>query len=90
MTDSYNWSSFYNALGKLGPRLLIGTDEETRVLIEELASTTDMFWSDGLQELLAAGANRIEFGTPHGLKPDNGIQMLGQQVIPALRSVWAR
>ncbi len=38
--------------------------------------------------LFAAGANRIEFGTPHGLDSANGIRILGQQVIPALRGTW--
>ena len=39
-------------------------------------------------KLFAAGASRIEFGTPHGLKPETGIQMLGEQVIPALHNLW--
>lgn len=53
MIETYDWSSFYNALCKLGPRLLIGIDNYTREMIEEFASSTDMFWSDGLQDLLA-------------------------------------
>ncbi len=32
-----------------------------------------------------AGATRIEFGTPHGLPSANGIKLLGEKVIPALR-----
>ena len=43
MNENYDWSNFYDALGKLGPRLLKGIDEDTRELIEELASTTGMF-----------------------------------------------
>jgi 5,10-methylenetetrahydromethanopterin reductase len=35
--------------------------------------------------LLAAGADRIEFGTPHGLTPETGVRLLGEQVLPALR-----
>jgi 5,10-methylenetetrahydromethanopterin reductase len=35
--------------------------------------------------LFAAGAARIEFGTPHGIVPANGIRILGEQVIPVLR-----
>lgn len=34
----------------------------------------------------AAGATRIEFGTPHGLTPEGGIRLLGERVLPALRS----
>lgn len=37
------------------------------------------------ERLFAAGASRIEFGTPHGLPPAEGIRLLGEQVIPALR-----
>lgn len=35
--------------------------------------------------LFAAGASRIEFGTPHGLQSAHGIRLLGGQVLPALR-----
>lgn len=35
--------------------------------------------------LFAAGASRVEFGTPHGLNPEHGIDLIGQYVIPALR-----
>lgn len=39
--------------------------------------------------LFEAGAERIEFGTPHGLlKPEIGIRILGEKVIPALRQHW--
>ncbi|MAS36042.1 MAG: 5,10-methylene tetrahydromethanopterin reductase [Anaerolineaceae bacterium] len=38
------------------------------------------------EALFAAGASRIEFGTPHGIQPETGIRILGQQVIPALRN----
>ena len=38
------------------------------------------------EALFDAGASRIEFGTPHGLNAVEGIQMLGERVLPALRS----
>jgi len=34
--------------------------------------------------LFAAGASRVEFGTPHGLTPQEGLRLLGEQVLPAL------
>jgi 5,10-methylenetetrahydromethanopterin reductase len=37
------------------------------------------------EALFEAGASRIEFGTPHGLISERGIQILGTQVLPALR-----
>ncbi len=36
------------------------------------------------EALFAAGATRIEFGTPHGLSPERGIRLLGEQVLPHL------
>jgi 5,10-methylenetetrahydromethanopterin reductase len=38
------------------------------------------------ERLFAAGASRIEFGTPHGLPSAKGIRLLGERVMPALRS----
>jgi 5,10-methylenetetrahydromethanopterin reductase len=35
--------------------------------------------------LFAAGARRVEFGTPHGLDSEHGIDLIGKYVIPALR-----
>lgn len=38
------------------------------------------------QALFAAGASRIEFGTPHGRTPVEGIRLLGEAVLPQLRN----
>ncbi len=38
------------------------------------------------QSLFDAGANRVEFGTPHGLTPQSGLRLLGEKVLPALRA----
>ena len=35
--------------------------------------------------LFQAGVSRIEFGTPHGLSTQEGLRLLGQSVLPALR-----
>ena len=37
------------------------------------------------QALIAAGAARVEFGTPHGLTNDQGVHLLGSKVVPLLR-----
>jgi 5,10-methylenetetrahydromethanopterin reductase len=37
-------------------------------------------------ELYGAGAARIEFGTPHGLTEEEGLRLLGESVLPALRA----
>ena len=37
------------------------------------------------RELFDAGATRVEFGTPHGLTEEEGMQLLGDRVLPALK-----
>ncbi len=36
------------------------------------------------EAILAAGAGRVEFGTPHGLTARDGLRLLGERVLPAL------
>lgn len=36
-------------------------------------------------ELFEVGAHRVEFGTPHGLTTEEGMRLLGERVLPALR-----
>lgn len=36
-----------------------------------------------VEQLLAAGARRIEFGTPHGLRTELGLELLAREVVPA-------
>jgi 5,10-methylenetetrahydromethanopterin reductase len=38
-----------------------------------------------VEALFAAGASRVEFGTPHGLMPEKGLRLLGEQVLPRLK-----
>ena len=52
----YNWPRFYTALCQQGPTLLLGVDEDINEIIKMSASSTDLFWSEGLEDLLAAGA----------------------------------
>ncbi len=56
MTEAYDWTQFYQALCHHGPHLLIGIDDEARELVEIESSSTDMFWSDGLEDCLAEGS----------------------------------
>jgi 5,10-methylenetetrahydromethanopterin reductase len=39
--------------------------------------------------VLLAGAGRIEFGTPHGITDDRGLELLGARVLPAIREAMA-
>ncbi len=36
------------------------------------------------QRLIDAGVRRVEFGTPHGLTDDRGVELLGTEVLPLL------
>jgi 5,10-methylenetetrahydromethanopterin reductase len=36
--------------------------------------------------LIAAGVERIEFGTPHGLTTEQGLRLLGERVLPGLQA----
>jgi 5,10-methylenetetrahydromethanopterin reductase len=36
-------------------------------------------------ECFAAGAGRVEFGTPHGVTDEEGLRLLGEAVLPAVR-----
>ena len=42
--------------------------------------------ADHAAALFAAGAGRVEFGTPHGLSAESGLRLLGARVVPAIRS----
>ncbi len=41
--------------------------------------------ADQALALFAAGAGRVEFGTPHGLSEESGLRLLGEAVLPHLR-----
>ncbi len=41
--------------------------------------------ADQADAVFAAGVTRVEFGTPHGLTPMRGVELLGRYVVPALR-----
>lgn len=56
MSETYNWSRFYELLCRQGPNLLVGIDEGMDEIIKMNAASTDMFWSEGLEECLAEGA----------------------------------
>ena len=52
----YNWPRFYKGLCRHGATLLLGVDDDLREIIQMSASSMDLFWSEGLEELLAASA----------------------------------
>jgi 5,10-methylenetetrahydromethanopterin reductase len=43
---------------------------------------------DQASQLYEAGVNRVEFGTPHGIEPYVGIELLGKIVVPEIRKMF--
>jgi 5,10-methylenetetrahydromethanopterin reductase len=69
-------------------------DVDPNVPAEEIADDVlDLFAFSGeparivelAERLFAAGADRVEFGTPHGIDETRGVDLLGHAVLPALR-----
>jgi 5,10-methylenetetrahydromethanopterin reductase len=64
-------------------------DEAAALISDELlyrfalAGTPDEV-AEHAAEIFARGAARVEFGTPHGLTPQEGLRLLGERVLPAL------
>jgi 5,10-methylenetetrahydromethanopterin reductase len=64
-------------------------DEASALISDELlhrfafAGTPDEV-AEHAAALFAQGAARVEFGTPHGLTPQEGLRLLGEKVLPAL------
>jgi 5,10-methylenetetrahydromethanopterin reductase len=76
---------------RIGGLVAAGDDEAAGALIPD--EVLDRFAFAGTpeqvatlaQRVLDAGADRVEFGTPHGLTDDGGVALLGTAVLPALR-----
>lgn len=75
----------------LRERLAAGDTAGAAALVED--DLLDAFCFSGTPEMIAAqaeecfaaGADRVEFGTPHGLDPLVGIALLGDDVLPRVR-----
>lgn len=79
-------------LRRIASRVNQGQPEQAAALISD--ELLDFFAFAGnpgdiimqVENLFEAGVTRIEFGTPHGLSPQEGLQLIGKQVLPNLRS----
>jgi 5,10-methylenetetrahydromethanopterin reductase len=78
-------------LHRMASLVAAGADDEAAALVPD--DILDRFAFSGTPEqvvrqaaaLFAAGATRIEFGTPHGFTGEGGVRLLGARVVPALR-----
>lgn len=55
--EKYNYPRFYNKLRELGPKLLVGLDEDWLGVVTEESKKTDSFFDDGYSTYLAAGVD---------------------------------
>ncbi len=77
-------------VAEVGRLVDAGRDEEAGTLIPD--DVLDRFAFSGTpeqvarqaQSLIDAGVRRVEFGTPHGLTDDRGVELLGTEVLPLL------
>jgi 5,10-methylenetetrahydromethanopterin reductase len=85
-----------DALATMARLVAAGDDDTATALVPD--DLLDRFAFAGTPEqvaaqtarLFAAGATRVEFGTPHGLTADDGVRLLGERTLPAVRAVLAR
>jgi 5,10-methylenetetrahydromethanopterin reductase len=78
-------------LGRMAALVAVGEDEAAAALVPD--EVLDRFAFSGTpaqvvrqaEMLFAAGAARIAFGTPHGFTDAEGVRLLGERVLPALR-----
>ncbi len=78
-------------LGDMRARLVVGDGAGAGRLVPDeilrrfaFAGTPDEVAAHAAA-LVEAGADRVEFGTPHGLTDEEGVDLLGRRVLPALR-----
>jgi 5,10-methylenetetrahydromethanopterin reductase len=78
-------------LARMARLVAAGDDEAAADLVSDdllarfaFAGTPEQISTQTLR-LLAAGATRVEFGTPHGLTDEAGLRLLGERVLPAVR-----
>ncbi|MCY1136739.1 LLM class flavin-dependent oxidoreductase [Actinoplanes sp. Pm04-4] len=77
-------------VAEVGVLVDAGRDQEAGKLIPDVV--LDRFAFSGTpaqvaaqaQNLIDAGVRRVEFGTPHGLTDDRGVELLGAEVLPLL------
>lgn len=65
-------------------------DQAARLISDDLLDRFGFSGAPGdiieqAEALFAAGVDRIEFGTPHGLSTETGLRLLGEKVLPALK-----
>ena len=79
---------YLDVVGRLDPTTTVpaGGTISDDVLDRFAMSGTPEQVAQQAKRLFEAGAHRVEFGSPHGLTAEEGIRLLGEQVLPRLVS----
>jgi len=79
---------YLDVVGRLDPTMAVpaGTEISDEVLDRFAMSGTPERVAAQAQALFDAGAGRVEFGSPHGLSEEDGVRLLGERVLPRLRT----
>jgi 5,10-methylenetetrahydromethanopterin reductase len=79
---------YLDVVGQLDPtrQLPTGAGISDDVLDRFAMAGTPEQVAEQAEALFEAGARRVEFGSPHGLTEEEGIRLLGEQVLPRLVS----
>jgi len=78
-------------LARIGERVAAGAHDEAGALLGDdllrkfAVAGTPAEVAEQAEALFAAGARRIDFGTPHGLDEEHGVHLLCAEVLPRLR-----
>lgn len=83
---------YLDVVGRFDPTgpVPIGADIPDDVLDRFAMAGTPEQVTEQVRALFAAGARRVEFGSPHGITEEDGIRLLGERVLPRLRSAASR
>ena len=83
---------YLDVVGPLDPTapVPVWTDIPDDVLDRFAMAGTPEQVADQASALFDAGARRVEFGSPHGVTEEEGIRLLGERVLPRLRSTVRR
>ena len=83
---------YLDVVGPLDPTapVRVGTDIPDDVLDRFAMAGTPEHVAQQARALFEAGARRVEFGSPHGITEEEGIRLLGERVLPRLRSTVSR
>ena len=83
--DDREWLERINALGSRGDYVGIAANTPDHMLDRFVLAGNPEDIVRQVQALAAAGAERVEFGNPHGLSEVEGIRLLGDRVVPNFR-----